>query len=341
METDNSVSQETFDTGKLLKLGRVGGIFLGIALMLLAVGAIIMTIGTLLEASSSGISISGYEYGEMITFDIGAIVLILISIKIIQMAKAEKLPEGYFSSALFAFLFFFFIAISEIIFYVNSITNNSGVTTPSGFIYSPIELIIGAVFILVAAITARSKTMEGRITTLILGIIGIILIFIAYLFNPVSAEGISAFYSTSQANFIGFLFYPAYLIYFFGIFGSYSPLALVSFLVLAVGILITFFLKKGKESIMSLFAVIAAMIFSVGLLITGIVTSTGKYFTDFNLAKYAMPSNSYVGVVNGAQIVLLISGILLLVAGILLIVYTIVKLVEVAKRVEKDFKTVS
>ncbi|MCL4315138.1 MAG: hypothetical protein M1454_05385 [Candidatus Thermoplasmatota archaeon] len=335
MENNNSAEQDTFDTVKLLKAGKIGGIFFGVALLFLSIGAIIMTVGALVISNSSGISVSGYIYADEITFDIGAIVLLLLSMMIIRTSRSDKLPEGYTVYGITVFLFFLFLAISEIIYYAYVL--HFGGSLPSGFIYAPIELIVGAVLIFIASTVTKSKTLEGKLTGVILGIVGIILVFISYLFNPVSAVQI-AYATTAEANFAGFIYYPAFLIYFFGIFGSYSALAFVAFLVLAAGIIVTFFIKKGKGSIMLLFEVIAAMVFAVGLLVTGIITSTGKYFTDFNLPKYVFPySSSYYGIVNASQVLLLISGVLLLISGILLIIYTIVKLVETSKQIGKEF----
>ena len=339
MENNNSAEQDTFDTVKFLKAGKIGGIFFGVALLFLSIGAIIMTVGALVISNSSGISVSGYIYADEITFDIGAIVLLLLSMMIIRTSRSDKLPESYTVYGITVFLFFLFLAISEIIYYaylLHSVSITGG-SVPSGFIYAPIELIVGAVLLFIASTVTKSKTLEGKLTGVILGIVGIILVFISYLFNPVSAVQI-AYATTAEANFAGFLSYPAFLIYFFGIFGSYSALAFVAFLVLAAGIIVTFFIKKGKGSIMLLFEVIAAMVFAVGLLVTGIITSTGKYFTDFNLPKDVFfYSSSYYGIVNASQVLLLISGVLLLISGILLIIYTIVKLVETSKQIGKEF----
>ncbi len=297
------------------KFGMIGGILLGIAILAFAIGEIVYDVWYISNEISANSS-NWAGLAALVILLLAAVFLFFIGGLAIIWSRKGKLPTNIYLPTVLVFIFFVLLGIS-------SITIQYGSGYPFFNVSPGVELIVGAVLLLVSGLIYGGKNLVAKLTGIVIGIAGFILVFIGYTFNPSTALTSLPFLSNADQYFILFSAYPVYLFSYFGFFGSSNIFALVAFIIGAAALIIVLFTKKFKVLIGETMGAISLIIFSIGLIITGAYVISNSVFTDFGIIN-DFGGISYGYLVQVSQALLLTGGVIFLVSGIFLIIYGLV-----------------
>ena len=311
------------------KFGMIGGLLVGIGVIILSIGAILFDVWFIVNYfttnSSDWASLSAF----IITI-LASVFLLFIGGMILMWSTKEKLPTNINIVSLMVFVFFLLLGVASLVIQYSS-------NYPAFNLAPGVEILIGAVILLVGGIVYGLKSLVSKLTGAIIATVGFIVLFIGYLYTPTLPAFFQVFYSSNQLTFFYFTLFPAYLFSFFGFFGSSDILALVAFLVGIVALIMMLFTKTRKVLVGEIFGGIALMIFSIGLIITGAFVLSNSLFTNFNFLN-GLPGATginYIFIMQAAQAVLLTAGVLFLISGIFLFVYGLIRILSHARELGK------
>ncbi len=285
---------EGIDPGVFLKWG---GIITGASLVLAAISTILY----FLFAAGNAPTVSPAFLSAILGI-VSSIVLVLIGFSVLRISKSMEFPENFLP---FGYLIFFFFVLDGTGFLIN------------GLISAGISMVIGALLILVTAYASALKTFPSRVSTPVLGILGTLLVFTAYV-AVLPSPGYGGIIPQIIVSGSGLnILLPQAVYSVFGFMGAYPYLGLIAALTVLLATLFkSFDLSRPVKDIVSSVSAAGLVIFSIGEILSGYLAAIEASASQ-NASYYA--GSSYQYLIQGFLYATIVAGILFAIGGFFLL----------------------